>query len=78
MLTDWVYDEGHYQEMKGVYLFNSIASEQLTRATEHLPDWCPVQDELLTHATWLDFEHRPEKKLSLSAVFSFAVPGDIS
>ena len=29
----------------------------LVRATEYLLKWCPLEDELLTHTTWLDFEH---------------------
>ena len=26
-------------------------------ATEYLLKWCPLEDELLTHAKWLSFEH---------------------
>lgn len=31
------------------------------RCTEYLLQWCPFDDEVLTHATWLDFENRLEK-----------------
>jgi len=30
------------------------------RATEYLLKWCPLQDRLLIHSTWIDFEHRLE------------------
>ena len=33
----------------------------MIRATEYLLKWCPWEDELLMHATWLDFQHRLEK-----------------
>ena len=28
------------------------------RATDYLLKWCPLQDKLLVHATWIDLEHR--------------------
>ena len=31
------------------------------RATEYLLKWCPLKDELLINATWLDFENRLQK-----------------
>lgn len=34
------------------------------RATEYLLKWCPLQDRLLIHSTWIDFEHRLERNFS--------------
>ena len=42
-------------------IFFSAAKAFLILATEYLLKWCPLGDELLTHATWLDFENRLEK-----------------
>ena len=33
----------------------------LLRAMEYLLKWCHLQEELLKHATWLDFENRLDK-----------------
>ena len=30
-------------------------------ASDYLLKWCPIKDDLLSHATWVDFEHRIEK-----------------
>ena len=40
--------------------FFTAAKEFLTRCTEYLLQWCPFKEELLVHATWLDFENRLE------------------
>ena len=42
-------------------LFFTAVKAFLVRATDYLLKWCPLQDEVLTHATWLDFERRLEK-----------------
>lgn len=42
-------------------LFFRAVKAFLVRATEYLLKWCPLEDELLTHSTWLDFENRLEK-----------------
>ena len=44
------------------------------RATEYLLKWCPLKDELLTHATWLDFEGRLEKSLNSVEYFVSIYP----
>ena len=46
----------------------------LVRATEYLLKWCPLEDELLTHATWLDFEHRLEKSFLSVEYFVLKYP----
>ena len=42
-------------------LFFRAVKAFLVRATEYLLKWCPLEDELLTHSTWLVFENRLEK-----------------
>ncbi|XP_065893400.1 uncharacterized protein [Dysidea avara] len=37
--------------------FNAVKAF-LMKAVEYLLKWCPLEDELLNNATWLDFEHR--------------------
>ena len=44
------------------------------RATEYLLQWCPLQDELLLHATWLDFEQRLEKSFDSVEYFVLRYP----
>ena len=34
------------------------------RARDYLLKWCPLQDKLLVHATWIDLEHRLEQNFS--------------
>lgn len=50
-------DISSYQYSK----FFKAAKAFLIRATEYLIKWCPLDDELLVHATWLSFESRLEK-----------------
>ena len=45
-------------------LFYEAARNFLVVATEYLLAWSPVQDELLCHATWIDFNCRLEKRFS--------------
>ena len=33
-------------------------------ATEYLLKWCPLQDEFLSHVSWMGFENRLENTLS--------------
>lgn len=40
--------------------FFIAAKEFLTRCTEYLLQWCPFEEELLVHATWLHFENHLE------------------
>ena len=53
--------------MMETYHLTSIlcSSEQLIRATEYLLKWCPLEDEHISHATWLDFENRLSLQLLL-------------
>ena len=64
MPADWqgkrLLDEGDISTWQYSSFFDA-AKAFLVRATEYLIKWCPLEDELLTHATWLDFEHRLEK-----------------
>ena len=45
-----------------------------TRATEYLLKWCPLQDSLLIHSTWIDFEHRLERNFSSVEYFVSLYP----
>ena len=40
----------------------------------YLLKWCPLEDELLTHATWLDFEGRLEKSFNYLEYFICKYP----
>ena len=40
--------------------FNAVQAF-FTFALDYLIKWCPIQDEFLSHATWVDFERRTEK-----------------
>ena len=46
----------------------------LVRATEYLLQWCPLEDELLLHATWLDFERRLDKSFLSVEYFVLKYP----
>ena len=55
-------------------MFFTAAKAFLIRATEYLLKWCPLEDELLTHATWLDFENRQEKSFLSVQYFVLQYP----
>lgn len=55
--------------------FFKAAREFLMRATEYLLKWCPLEDELLTNATWLNFEQRLEKNFLSVEYFVHRYPG---
>ena len=55
-------------------LFFTAVKAFLVRATEYLLKWCPLQDEVLTHATWLDFKHRLEKSFLSVQYFVLQYP----
>ena len=42
-------------------IFFNAAKAFLIQASEYMLKWCPLEDELLLHATWLDFDQRLEK-----------------
>ena len=44
--------------------FYSAARDFLATACDYLIKWCPFQEEIVHHATWLDFEHRLDKPFS--------------
>ncbi|CAB4036850.1 PREDICTED: uncharacterized protein LOC107326933 [Paramuricea clavata] len=46
----------------------------LIRASEYLLKWCPLEDELLMHATWIDFQHRLEKSFMSVGYFVAKYP----
>ncbi len=52
--------EGDISPRKHANFFMAVKAF-LVRAAEYLLKWCPLEDELLTHATWLDLEHRLAK-----------------
>ena len=49
--------------------FFAAAKVFFIKATEYLLKWCPLKDELLVNATWLDFERRLEKNFSFVEYF---------
>ena len=66
--------EGDISSHQHAMFFRAVKAF-LIQAAEYLLKWCPLKDELLTNATWLDFEHRLE--LPFSGVFCFTVPRNI-
>ena len=52
--------EGDISEYQYTTFFKAAKAFSL-RAVEYLPKWCPLEDELLSNATWLDYEHRLQK-----------------
>ena len=54
--------------------FFEAAKAFLIRASEYLLQWCPLEDELLMHATWLDFQHRLEKTFTSVEYFVMKYP----
>ena len=56
-----ILDEGAYQYTK----FFHAAKAFLIRATEYLIKWCPLDDELMTRATWIDFKRLDKTFLSV-------------
>lgn len=46
----------------------------LIRASEYLLKWCPLEDELLMHATWIDFQHRLDKSFMSVGYFVAKYP----
>ena len=66
-------EEGDISSHQYVKFFNA-AKAFLIRATEYLLKWYPLQDELLKHATWLDFEERLEKSFDSVEFFVHSYP----
>ena len=54
--------------------FFKAAREFIVCATEYLLKWCPLEDELLIHATWLHFEQRLEKHFNSVEYFVHRYP----
>ena len=48
-------DEGDIAEHQLSVFYNAVR-EFFVCATGYLMKWCPLQDELLTHATWIGLE----------------------
>ena len=55
-------------------LFYKAIKAFFVRATEYLLKWCPFQEELLTHSTWLHFEDRLEKNFLSVEYFVLKYP----
>ena len=55
-------------------MYFTAAKAFLIRATDYLLKWCPLEDELLTHATRLDFENRLEKNFLSVQYFVLQYP----
>lgn len=66
-------EEGDISDSKYSLLFKS-ACEYFIRATEYLLTWFPLQDEFLMNATWIDFDHKLEKKISSVHFFVYKYP----
>jgi len=52
--------EGDISKHQHTTFFKAAKSFSI-RAVEYLLKWCPLRDELLSNATWLDFEHKLQK-----------------
>lgn len=68
-----LYDDGDISE-SSYKLFFKAARAFLVKATEYLLKWCPLQDELLHHATWIDFTNRLNKHFSSVEYFVHKYP----
>ena len=55
-------------------LFYKAVKAFFVQATEYLLKWCPFQEELLTHSTWLHFEDRLEKNFLSVEYFVMPYP----
>ena len=66
-------DEGDVSTHQYSLFFKAVKAF-LTRAIEYLLLWCPLNDKLLAHATWLDFEHRLEKNFLSVQYFVLQYP----
>lgn len=60
---DQLFNDGDITCRQRDAFFNAIKCF-LIRATEYLLKWCPLEDELLTHAKWLCFEDRLESSFN--------------
>ena len=62
-LANKLLDDGNItvNQMKAFY---TAVRAFYVRATDYLLKWYPLQDKLLVHATWIDFEHRLEWNFS--------------
>ena len=54
--------------------FFNDAKALLIRATEYLLKWCPLKDELIKYATWLDFKDRLDKSFNSVEYFVHCYP----
>jgi len=54
--------------------FYNAVKAFLMKAAEYLLKWSPLLDELLTIATWLDFEHRLQKSFLSVEYFVLKYP----
>ncbi len=66
-------DEGEISESKFSSLF-SAARKFFVCATDYLLKWCPMEEELLKHATWIDFDSRMDKGFCSVEYFTYRYP----
>ena len=55
-----LHEEGDISDTQFRNFFEAVR-KSLVGAADYLLRWCPFEDDLLVHATWLDFEQRLQK-----------------
>ncbi len=68
-----LYEEGDISEVQKKSFYKA-ARHFLMSAVDYLIKWCPFNEELMTHATWLDFERRLEKNFDSVEYFVHKFP----
>lgn len=72
-MTNRLHEEGDITRHQLNKFFKAVR-EFLVCATDYLLKWCPLEDELLTAATWLTFERRLEKNFQSVEYFVHRYP----
>ena len=54
--------------------FLAAAKSFLVKVATYLQKWCPINDELLVNAEWLDFDRRQQKSFTAVEYFIFSFP----
>lgn len=54
--------------------FLTAAKSFLVKVAQYLQKWCPINDELLSNAEWLDFEKRQSKNFMAVEYFTHKFP----
>ena len=72
-MVNKLYEEGDITNVQKDKFFNA-ARKFFVCAAAYLLKWCPLEEDLLIHATWLDFERRLEKNFTSIEYFIHRFP----